>query len=109
MISRVERPRGGEQRERADVVDGRSERPSAPEGGEPGGFHRVLSKLTRELDRGERLVDRAMSGGHAQLAAGDLIALQAGIYRYTEVVDLSAKLIDRATSAVKTTVGSGGG
>lgn len=41
--------------------------------------------------------------------AGELIALQAGIYRYTEAVDLAAKLVDRSTSAVRTTLqGSGG-
>jgi len=108
MISRVDRPRGGEQAGPAEAAAPRSERSRATAAGEPGAFHEVLSKLTRELDRGERLVDRAVSGGHGRLAAGDLIALQAGIYRYTEVVDLSAKLIDRATSAVKTTVGSGG-
>ena len=38
-----------------------------------------------------------------------LIALQAGIYRYTEAVDLAAKLVDRTTAAVKRTLqGSGG-
>jgi hypothetical protein len=36
------------------------------------------------------------------LGPGDLLALQAGVYRYSEAVDLSAKLIDRATSGVKT-------
>jgi hypothetical protein len=33
-----------------------------------------------------------------------LIALQAGIYRYSEAVDLVTKLVDRATQAVKTTL-----
>ena len=42
------------------------------------------------------------------LAAGDLIALQAGIYRYSEAVDLAGKLVDRAGNAVKTTLQSNG-
>lgn len=41
------------------------------------------------------------------LDAGDLIALQAGIYRYSEAVDLTGKLVDRASQAVRTTLQSG--
>jgi hypothetical protein len=43
---------------------------------------------------------RALHGG--DLGAAELLSLQAGIYRYSEAVDLSAKLVDRATSGVKT-------
>jgi len=64
--------------------------------------------LGRELDRGEALVERAVSARPGRLAARDLIALQAGIYRYAEAVDLTAKLVDRMSAAVKTTIGSGG-
>jgi hypothetical protein len=42
------------------------------------------------------------SGG--TLDAAELIALQAGVYRYSEAVDLAAKLIDHATSGLKTVV-----
>jgi hypothetical protein len=75
--------------------------PDAPEGPSP--FARILHGLGHEVDRGEALMRRAVSGG-ADLGPGELIALQAGVYRYSEAVDLSAKLIDRATSGVKTVV-----
>ncbi|HYP89268.1 MAG TPA: hypothetical protein VEQ59_13970 [Polyangiaceae bacterium] len=39
---------------------------------------------------------------------GALIALQVGIYRYTEAVDLASKLVDRATNAVRTVLQGGG-
>jgi hypothetical protein len=74
--------------------------PSAEEGGSP--FARVLRSLGREVDRGEKVVRRAVEGGGKDLGSGELLALQAGVYRYSEAVDLSAKLIDRATSGVKT-------
>lgn len=74
---------------------------------EPGGFQRALSRLGAEVDRGERMVQGILSGRAANLGAGELIAVQAGIYRYTEVVELSAKLIDRAATAVRTTLQSG--
>ena len=71
-------------------------------------FSHVLQRLGRSLDAGERLVERAVSGAGG-LDAGQLIALQAGIYRYTEAVDLAAKLVDRASTAVRTTLQSSAG
>jgi hypothetical protein len=68
----------------------------------PSPFARVLRSLGREVDRGEKVVRRAIEGGGKDLGPGELLALQAGVYRYSEAVDLSAKLIDRATTGVKT-------
>lgn len=74
-----------------------------------GGFRRALRTLGRELDRGEALVGRAARGGHGTLSPERLLALQAGIYRYTEAVDLAAKVVDRAGNAARTVLqGSGG-
>ncbi|MDB4937427.1 MAG: hypothetical protein JWP87_4399 [Labilithrix sp.] len=70
--------------------------------GEPSAFARVLQGLGREVDHGEKVVRRAIEGGGKDLGPGELLALQAGVYRYSEAVDLSAKLVDRATSGVKT-------
>jgi len=65
-------------------------------------FARILHGLGREVDHGEKVVRRAIEGGGRDLGPGELLALQAGVYRYSEAVDLSAKLVDRATSGVKT-------
>jgi hypothetical protein len=43
----------------------------------------------------------ASRSGH-DLGGAELLALQAGVYRYSEAVDLAAKLVDRASSGVKT-------
>ena len=67
----------------------------------------ALRALGRQIDVGEKLVQRALAPGAAQLSAAELIALQAGIYRYSEAVDLAAKLIDRAGAAVRTTLQAG--
>jgi hypothetical protein len=82
--------------------------PAVP--GEPSAFAAALSRLGSELDRGETMLDAVVEGGvSGHLGPGQLIALQAGIYRYTEAVDLAGKLVDRATSAVRTTLqGSSG-
>jgi hypothetical protein len=63
----------------------------------------VLRGIGGEIDRGEHLVQAAMHGGR-DLGAQELLALQAGVYRYSEAVDLAAKLVDRASSGVKTIV-----
>jgi hypothetical protein len=69
---------------------------------EPSPFARILHGLGREVDRGEHMVGRALHGG--DLGPGELLALQAGVYRYSEAVDLAAKLVDRATNGVKTVI-----
>jgi hypothetical protein len=68
---------------------------------EPSPFAKVLRGLSHEIDRGEAVARKTMSGG-GQLGAGELLALQAGVYRYSEAVDLASKIVDRASSGVKT-------
>ena len=67
-------------------------------------FVQLLRGLGKELDRGENLAERAIRGGEstASLSPGRLIALQAGIYRYSEAIDLVTKFVDRGTQAVRT-------
>jgi hypothetical protein len=69
-------------------------------------FERMLRGLGRQIDRGERAT-RAAQGAYGGLDAAELIALQAGIYRYVEAIDLAAKLVDRATTAVRTVLQGG--
>lgn len=80
--------------------------PLAPQRGSDT-FHRVFLAVAEQLDRGERLMHGAVSGA-GPTGARELIALQAGIYRYTELVDLTTKFVDRAANAVRTTLQSGG-
>jgi len=69
-------------------------------------FSRALTGLAREIDVGGRRI-----AGASQLHSydtGTLIALQVGIYRYTEAVDLASKIVDRATNAVRSVLQGGG-
>lgn len=72
----------------------------------PSGFEQLLRALSANIEEGEHIVARAKSG-YTSFDAAELIALQAGIYRYSEAIDLSAKLVDRATSAVRTVLSGG--
>lgn len=38
----------------------------------------------------------------ASLSTTDLLTLQAQVYRYSEAIDMAAKLVDRASNGVKT-------
>jgi hypothetical protein len=65
----------------------------------------LLRGLGHELDRGEKMTESAIRGGtQGAMSPAQLIALQAGIYRYSEAVDLVTKLVDRGTQAVRTTL-----
>jgi hypothetical protein len=77
--------------------------PDASKSGE-GTFLKALNGIGHAVDGGEALIARASHGNLGGLDSGQLIALQAGIYRYSEAVDLVAKLVDRAATAVKTVI-----
>ena len=73
-------------------------------------FQRILEGLGKELNTGERTVHQAMAAGRGgvDVAPGELLALQAGVYRYSETIDLASKLIDRTATGVKTVINGGG-
>jgi hypothetical protein len=82
-------------------------RPEEPRAGpeEPGAsFSHVMRRLAGEVDRGEGVVSQALRGNPYADDAKGMIALQAGVYRYVEAVDLVSRLVDRAAGAVKTTL-----
>ena len=78
--------------------------------GEPSPFARMLDGLGREVSSGERMMRHAIAAGRSgqDIGPSELLALQAGVYRYSEAVDLASKLIDRASSGIKTVIGGGG-
>ncbi|MFZ5897177.1 MAG: hypothetical protein ACOY0T_39325 [Myxococcota bacterium] len=60
-----------------------------------------MTKLGQRVDAGESWMRRALSPSAGALDAAQLIALQAGIYRYAEAVELVGRLVDRATNGIK--------
>jgi hypothetical protein len=91
-----------------DASDARSSRVEGPGASSP--FARVLRGLGQEIHDGEGATRSALASLQrgADLGPGQLIALQAGVYRYSEAIDLASRLVDRATSGVKTVVQGGG-
>jgi hypothetical protein len=70
----------------------------------PSPFARLVHVIGNELNRGERIMATAVGsmqrGG--DYSPAQLIALQAGVYRYSEAIDLASRVVDHATSGVKT-------
>jgi hypothetical protein len=64
----------------------------------------VFDRLAREVDQGERVVRTALRGNPYTDDTRGMIALQAGVYKYVEAVELCTKLVDRSANAVKTTL-----
>lgn len=69
-------------------------------------FRDALRDVANDLARGESLVASTLdrSRGAPALDTTQLLALQAGVYHYTQQVDLVSRLVDRATQAVKSTL-----
>jgi hypothetical protein len=76
--------------------------------GAAGSFAQVLHGLGREIDQGEATLRTALAAMHGRdLGPDRLLALQAGVYRYSEAIDLTSRLVDRATGSVKTILQGG--
>jgi hypothetical protein len=80
----------------------------ATEASETGGARDALRDAARGLAEGERHVDRVMRAARSgrTFSQEELLAVQAGVYRYTQELELASKLVDKATTAVKTTLQS---
>ena len=71
-------------------------------------FGSMIRGAAVSIAGGDQLMHKALGAmrGGRTLSNGELLALQAGVYRYTEELDLAGKLVDKATGAVKQTLQS---
>ena len=83
-------------------LPGRRARPPPAADGPPGGPSARRSAPQRRADDSERAARAPSAASGRDLAPGELLLLQARLYRYGEAVDLTSKLVDRATNAART-------
>ena len=78
------------------------------EGESDSSFAEVLRDASRSIDRGQRQIDSVIHAARRgkTFSQEELIAIQAGVYRYTQELELASKLVDKASTAVKTTLQS---
>lgn len=73
-------------------------------------FRSMLRETARELAAGDRMLAEVVSRGPSAPALDShrLLELQAGMYRYSQQLELAGRVVDRTTQAVKTTLQSQG-
>ena len=73
-----------------------------------GAFGDALAEAARSIMDGQHRLDAAVRGGRGSrvLSNEDILSLQASVYRYTQELEIASKLVDKATSAVRTTLQS---
>lgn len=66
----------------------------------------ALQKIVEDLEKGEGALDRLINGSLRGKAFSqtDLLALQASMYKYSQELDLTSKLVEKATSGLKDTL-----
>jgi len=66
----------------------------------------MMSHMFSELEKGQvhmdKLINMGMSG--KEFSNGELLSLQAGMYKYTQELDLTSKVVEKATSGLKETL-----
>jgi hypothetical protein len=66
----------------------------------------MLMSMMENLEKGGAAIDKLLNGGLAgkTFSNSELLGLQAGMYRYTQELDLCSKVVEKATSGLKDTL-----
>lgn len=66
----------------------------------------MLSKMVGDIEKGQGVMDKLINGGLAgkSFNSTELLALQAGMYKYTQELELTGKVVEKATSGLKDTL-----
>jgi len=62
----------------------------------------MLQKLIGGQDKMSQIMNMAMSG--RQWGPAELLAMQAGVYRFSQELELTSKVVEKATSGIKQTM-----
>jgi len=62
----------------------------------------LITRLTGGQDRMTGIMNMALSG--RQFSPQELLALQAGVYRFSQELELTSKVVEKATSGIKQTM-----
>jgi hypothetical protein len=66
----------------------------------------TLTSIMGGIEKGQGLMDKLISGGISgkQFSSSELLALQAGMYKYTQELELTGKVVEKATTGLKDTL-----
>jgi len=66
------------------------------------GFRKMLSGIVDGQSKLDEIIKMATSGKH--FGQQELLAIQAGVYKYSQELELTSKVVEKATSGVKQTM-----
>ena len=66
------------------------------------GLHRILEDVMQGQNKLEEIINLALSGRN--FSTPELLALQAGVYRFTQELELTSKVVEKATATIKQTM-----
>src|SRR5579871_3736936 len=66
----------------------------------------MMSGMMTDMEKGQGVLDKLINSGlhGAKFSNAELLSLQAGMYKYTQELDLTGKVVDKATSGLKDTL-----
>lgn len=66
----------------------------------------MISHVVGELEKGQVNMDKLIQAGASgkTFSNAELLSLQAGMYKYTQELDLTSKVVEKATSGLKDTL-----
>ncbi len=66
----------------------------------------MVSSMIASLEKGQVNIDKIINGSMSgkSMSNGELLQMQAGMYKYTQEIDLCSKVVEKATSGLKDTL-----
>ena len=66
----------------------------------------MMSKMIGDIEKGQGVMDTLINGGLSgkNFSSSELLALQAGMYKYTQELELTGKVVEKATTGLKDTL-----
>lgn len=108
-IEQVDGVRGAVDRLRDAITTNRTGTPPVPAAGSAndvrptgGAMQRVFEDVMAGQNKLDKIMNLALSGRN--FSQQELLALQAGVYRFTQELELTSKVIEKGTSAIKQTL-----
>jgi hypothetical protein len=66
----------------------------------------MVMQMMSSMEKGQQSIDQLINGGLSgkKFSNSELLALQAGMYKYTQELELTGKVVEKATSGLKDTL-----
>lgn len=105
QIQKTNKPQLNKINANANTLTDKAAQPVATKEG-PSKVTQSLAHMLSGIEKGQGAMDKLIQAGMSGkgFSNGELIAMQAGVYKYTQELDLTSKIVEQATSGLKDTL-----